>query len=76
FFFICLYSFNLLILLNFTCRPLFRQHIYTWSMQSTDGGRILITAHEHQKAGPDWLASPLQDTDFTVQNPILLGEAP
>ena len=45
-------------------------------MQSTDGGQILVTAHEHQKAGPDWLASPLQDTDFTVQNPILLGEAP
>ena len=45
-------------------------------MQSTDGGRILVTAHEHQKAGPDWLASPLQDTDFAVQNPILLGEPP
>ena len=45
-------------------------------MQSTDGDRILVTAHEHQKAGPDWLASPLQDTDFAVQNPILLGEPP
>ena len=37
---------------------------------------FLGTACRFSIARPDWLASPLQDTDFAVQNPILLGEHP